>query len=48
MFDIDETIDTFRPGALDIDCKRIALVQHGEGGERFEGKGYIVRRPPVH
>ena len=27
MFDIDETIDAFRRGALDIDCKRMALIQ---------------------
>jgi hypothetical protein len=27
--------------ALDIDCKRMELAQHKEGGERFEGQGYI-------
>jgi hypothetical protein len=41
MFDIDETIDAFRRGALDLDCKRMVLTQHKEGGERFEGQGYI-------
>src|ERR1700677_4897718 len=41
MFDIDETIDAFRRGALDIDCKRMVLAQHKEGGECFEGQGYI-------
>ena len=41
MLDINETIDAFRRGALDIDCKRMVLAQHKEGGERFEGQGYI-------
>jgi hypothetical protein len=41
MLDIDETIDAFRCGALDIDCKRMVLAQHKESGERFEGQGYI-------
>ncbi|MDR3535347.1 MAG: hypothetical protein P4L71_02485 [Acetobacteraceae bacterium] len=41
MFDIDETIDAFRRGALDIDCKRMVLAQHKEGGECYEGPGYI-------
>jgi hypothetical protein len=41
MFDIDETIDAFRRGALDFDCKRMVLAQHKAGGERFEGQGYI-------
>jgi hypothetical protein len=41
MFDIEETIDAFRRGALDLDCKRMVLTQHKEGGERFEGQGYI-------
>jgi hypothetical protein len=41
MFDIDETIDDFRRGALDFDCRRMVLAQHKEGGERFEGQGYI-------
>jgi hypothetical protein len=41
MFDIDKTIDAFRRGALDIDCKRMVLTRHKEDGERFEGQGYI-------
>ena len=41
MLDIDETIDAFRRGVLDIDCKRMVLAQHKEGGERYEGPGYI-------
>jgi hypothetical protein len=41
MLDIDETIHTFRLGALDVDCKSMVLTQHKEGGERFEGQGYI-------
>jgi hypothetical protein len=41
MFDIEETIDAFRRGALDLDCKRMVLTQHKEGGERFEGQGSI-------
>jgi hypothetical protein len=41
MFDIDETIDAFRRGALEIDCKRMVLAQHKEDGEYFEGQGYI-------
>jgi hypothetical protein len=41
MFDIDETIDAFRRGVLDIDCKRMVLAQHKDGGACFEGQGYI-------
>ncbi|MDE2514957.1 MAG: hypothetical protein KGL12_02920 [Rhodospirillales bacterium] len=41
MFNVDETIDAFRRGALDIDCKHMVLTQHMEGGESFEGQGYI-------
>ena len=41
MFDVDETIEAFRRGTLDIDCKRMVLAQCKEGGERFEGQGYI-------
>lgn len=41
MFDIDETIEAFRRGTLDIDCKLMVLAQHKEGGECFEGQGYI-------
>ena len=38
---IDETIDAFRRGVLDLDCKRIVLRQNRDGGERFEGPGYV-------
>jgi hypothetical protein len=38
---IDEAIDAFRRGEIDIDCKRIVLCQNKEGGARFEGQGYI-------
>jgi hypothetical protein len=41
MIDIDETIEAFRRDALDFDCKRMVLVQRKQGGERFEGPGYI-------
>jgi len=41
MFDTGETIDAFRRGELDIDCKRMVLSQQKEDGERFEGQGYI-------
>jgi hypothetical protein len=39
--DIDETINAFRQGKVDIDCKKMVLKQHKEGGEHFEGQGYI-------
>ena len=39
--DIDETIDAFRRGVLDIDCKQMVLTQNKEGGECFEGQGYL-------
>jgi len=38
---IDETIDAFRRGVLDLDCKRIVLRQNREDGERFEGPGHV-------
>jgi hypothetical protein len=41
MLDTEETIDTFRRGTLDFDCKRMVLVQRKQGGKRFEGQGYI-------
>jgi len=41
MLDIDDTIDSFRRGTLDFDCKRIVLTQRKKGGEQFEGPGYI-------
>jgi hypothetical protein len=37
----DETIQAFRRGALEIDCKRMIVTQRKEGGTRFEGPGYI-------
>jgi hypothetical protein len=40
MLDIDDTIDAFRRGTVDFDCKRIVLAQRKKGGERFEGQGY--------
>jgi len=39
--DINETIEAFRRGAIDLDCKKIVLTQRKEDGERFEGQGYI-------
>jgi hypothetical protein len=41
MLHIDETIDTFRRGVIDLDCKRMVLSQHKENGPRFEGQGNI-------
>ncbi|MGS1063509.1 hypothetical protein [Burkholderia glumae] len=38
---IDEMIEVFRLGNLELDCKRIVLTQNKEGGERYQGKGYI-------
>jgi hypothetical protein len=38
---IDETIDAFRHGSIDLDCKKMVLRQRKEGGEYFEGQGYI-------
>ena len=38
---IDKTIGDFRLGKVDLDCKRMVLRQNKEGGERYEGKGYI-------
>jgi len=45
MFDLDETIEAFRRCALDLDCKRMVLSQRKEGGDRFEGQGYIRQSP---
>lgn len=39
--DINETIDAFRNGKVNIDCQKMVLKQHIEGGEYFEGLGYI-------
>jgi hypothetical protein len=42
MLNPDETIEAFRQGKLDFDCKRMVLTQRKKkGGERFIGKGYI-------
>jgi hypothetical protein len=42
MLNPDETIETFRQGKLDFDCKRMVLTQRKKKGrERFVGKGYI-------
>ena len=42
MLNPDETIEAFRQGKLDFDCKRMVLTQRRKkGGERFVGKGYI-------
>ncbi len=38
---IDEIIDAFRRGALDLDCKKMVLRQCKDGGELYEGPGYI-------
>lgn len=38
---IDETIDSFRNAAVDLDCKKMVLSQRKAGGGRFEGQGYI-------
>ena len=40
MLNPDKTIEAFRQGKLDFDCKRMVLTQR-KGGERFIGKGYI-------
>jgi hypothetical protein len=41
MIIFEKTIDTFRRGTLDIDCKRMALSARKQNGDRFEGQGYI-------
>ncbi|WP_026229892.1 hypothetical protein [Trinickia symbiotica] len=38
---IDRMIEDFRLGEVDLDCRRLVLTQDKEGGERYEGKGYI-------
>jgi hypothetical protein len=45
MFELEETIDSFRRGVLEFDCKRMVLSQRKEDGERFEGQGYIRQSP---
>jgi len=41
VIDIDPIIDSFRRGALDLDCPRIVISQRRAGGARFVGPGYI-------
>lgn len=41
MFRTEEAIEHLRQGKLDIDCYRMTLTQEKDGGERFEGQGYI-------
>ena len=38
---IPETIESFRRGALDIDCKSMALTRRGERSARYRGPGYL-------
>lgn len=42
---IDETIDAFRRGALELDCKKMVLRQCKDAGEVYEGPGYIRQTP---
>jgi hypothetical protein len=42
---IEETIDSFRRIALELDCKNIVLRQQKDGGEVYEGPGYIRQTP---
>jgi hypothetical protein len=37
----DALIDAFRRGTLDLDCKKMVLRLHKEGGPTFHGQGYI-------
>jgi hypothetical protein len=41
MLNPDKTIEAFRQGKIDFDCKRMVLTQRKKKGERFIGKGYI-------
>ena len=41
VIDVHDTIETFRRGALDIDCTRMIVRQRKNGGPRFEGRGYL-------
>jgi hypothetical protein len=45
VLDIDATIDAFRHGAFELDCKRMVLTRRKDSGERFEGQGYIRQSP---
>jgi len=42
---IDETIDAFRRGTLELDCKKMVLRQRKDHGEVYEGPGYIRQTP---
>jgi hypothetical protein len=48
MFDIDETIDAFRRGVLDFDCKRMVLLQRKEGGSVSRAKAISANRQTAH
>lgn len=39
--DYEETIDRFRKGSLEIDCRSMTLTQRIDNGEMYRGKGYI-------
>lgn len=41
MLDYEETIDKFRKGDLEIDCRKMRLTQCKTDGEMYIGKGYI-------
>jgi hypothetical protein len=41
MLDVDETIEAFRAGRFDFNCKRMVLTQRRDGGEVYEGPGYL-------
>lgn len=38
---IDKTIDEFRRGKFELDCRKIVLQQNKERGAIFEGQGYL-------
>jgi len=40
---INQTIENFRLGSFDVDCKNMMLSQCKAGGEVFNGKGYICQ-----
>ena len=41
MLNYEETIDEFRKGDLEIDCRAMTLTQRKINGEVYTGKGYI-------
>jgi hypothetical protein len=43
--DINGTIEAFRKGTLDIDCRVMVLRQRKENGEVLQGAGYIRQKP---